>query len=103
MRRSIFTEEHEDFRRTMRSFIESEVVPHYQEWYDATPDDFIFAVKCPRYITHMRKLTNIDEPLANFYASGVLALAVALMVFAVTLWRDVLARGRAGCQQQRQK
>ncbi len=35
MRRTIFTEEHEDFRRTMRAFIESEVVPHYQEWYDA--------------------------------------------------------------------
>ncbi|PWN02987.1 acyl-CoA dehydrogenase [Nocardioides silvaticus] len=35
MRRSIFTEEHDDFRRTMRSFIEAEVVPHHQEWYDA--------------------------------------------------------------------
>ncbi|KAA1416920.1 acyl-CoA dehydrogenase [Nocardioides humilatus] len=35
MRRSIFTEEHEDFRKTMRQFIEAEVVPHYQEWYDA--------------------------------------------------------------------
>ncbi|WP_183092769.1 acyl-CoA dehydrogenase family protein [Nocardioides stalactiti] len=35
MRRSIFTEEHEDFRKTMRAFIEAEVVPHYQEWYDA--------------------------------------------------------------------
>ncbi|NYI47387.1 alkylation response protein AidB-like acyl-CoA dehydrogenase [Nocardioides aromaticivorans] len=35
MRRSVFTEEHEDFRKTFRSFLESEVVPHYQEWYDA--------------------------------------------------------------------
>jgi len=35
MRRSIFNEEHDDFRRTIRSFIEAEVVPHYQEWYDA--------------------------------------------------------------------
>lgn len=47
----------------------------FRAWYDATPEAFIFAVKCPRYITHMRKLRDIDEPLANFYASGVLALA----------------------------
>ena len=35
MRRTVFTEEHEDFRKTFRSFLEAEVVPHYQEWYDA--------------------------------------------------------------------
>jgi uncharacterized protein YecE (DUF72 family) len=46
----------------------------FRAWYDATPENFLFAVKCPRYITHMRRLKEIDEPLANFYASGVLAL-----------------------------
>ena len=35
MRRTVFTEEHEDFRKTLRAFIEAEVVPNYQEWYDA--------------------------------------------------------------------
>ncbi len=35
MRRTVFDEDHESFRRTIRSFIEAEVVPHYQEWYDA--------------------------------------------------------------------
>ena len=35
MRRTVFNEDHEDYRRTIRSFLESEVVPHYQEWYDA--------------------------------------------------------------------
>ncbi|MEV5002237.1 acyl-CoA dehydrogenase family protein [Nocardioides sp. LML1-1-1.1] len=35
MRRTVFNEDHEDFRRTIRSFLESEVLPHYQEWYDA--------------------------------------------------------------------
>ncbi|GAA4826061.1 acyl-CoA dehydrogenase family protein [Nocardioides caeni] len=35
MRRSVFSEEHEDYRKTIRSFLESEVLPHYQEWYDA--------------------------------------------------------------------
>jgi alkylation response protein AidB-like acyl-CoA dehydrogenase len=35
MRRTVFNEDHEAFRKTLRSFIESEVTPHYQEWYDA--------------------------------------------------------------------
>lgn len=47
----------------------------FQDWYDATPDDFLFAVKGPRFITHMRRLKAVAEPLANFWASGVLALA----------------------------
>ncbi|WP_182376361.1 acyl-CoA dehydrogenase family protein [Nocardioides sp. WS12] len=35
MRRTVFNEDHEAFRKTLRSFIEAEVAPHYQEWYDA--------------------------------------------------------------------
>jgi uncharacterized protein YecE (DUF72 family) len=46
----------------------------YRAWHDETPDDFVFAVKGPRYITHMRKLVDVRTPLANFLASGVLAL-----------------------------
>jgi uncharacterized protein YecE (DUF72 family) len=38
------------------------------------PDDFVFAVKGPRFLTHMLKLTRIEAPLANFFASGPLAL-----------------------------
>ncbi|MGW7516009.1 acyl-CoA dehydrogenase family protein [Streptomyces sp. NPDC054796] len=32
MRRTVFNEDHEAFRQTIRDFIESEVVPYYQEW-----------------------------------------------------------------------
>ncbi|MFG1628013.1 DUF72 domain-containing protein [Kribbella sp. NPDC049227] len=46
----------------------------YQKWYDETPDDFVFALKGPRFVTHMKKLADVDAPLANFFASGVLAL-----------------------------
>jgi uncharacterized protein YecE (DUF72 family) len=46
----------------------------WRSWYADTPDDFVFAVKGPRYITHMRKLRDVETPLANFFASGVLAL-----------------------------
>ncbi|HWC63247.1 MAG TPA: DUF72 domain-containing protein, partial [Rhizomicrobium sp.] len=43
-------------------------------WRDATPEDFVFAVKGARYITHLKRLKEIEAPLANFFASGVLAL-----------------------------
>jgi uncharacterized protein YecE (DUF72 family) len=46
----------------------------FQAWYEATPDDFVFSVKGGRFITHMKKLKDVETPLANFMASGVLAL-----------------------------
>ncbi|RNE66613.1 DUF72 domain-containing protein [Cryobacterium tepidiphilum] len=46
----------------------------YQRWHDETPDDFVFTVKGPRYITHMLRLRDSRTALANFFASGVLAL-----------------------------
>jgi uncharacterized protein YecE (DUF72 family) len=46
----------------------------YQSWREQTPDDFVFAVKGGRFITHMKRLRDVDAPLANFFASGVLAL-----------------------------
>jgi uncharacterized protein YecE (DUF72 family) len=46
----------------------------YQAWFTQTPDDFLFAVKGPRFITHMKRLRDPETLLANFFASGVLAL-----------------------------
>jgi uncharacterized protein YecE (DUF72 family) len=46
----------------------------WQRWHDTVPDDFVFAVKGPRFVTHIKRLGDIDAPLANFFASGVLAL-----------------------------
>ena len=46
----------------------------FQSWYAQTPDDFVFAVKGARFITHMKKLADVQTPLANFFGSGVLAL-----------------------------
>lgn len=40
-----------------------------------TDGDFVFAIKGSRFITHLRKLVDPTVALANFYASGVLALA----------------------------
>jgi uncharacterized protein YecE (DUF72 family) len=46
----------------------------WQAWYEATPDEFVFSVKGPRYITHMLRLEQVDSPLANFFASGIFKL-----------------------------
>jgi uncharacterized protein YecE (DUF72 family) len=50
----------------------------FAAWCDATPSDFRFAVKGPRYITHMRRLLEVETPLANFFASGLLRLGEKL-------------------------
>ncbi len=46
----------------------------YRSWYRQTPDEFVFAVKGGRFITHLKKLAGVETALANFFASGVLAL-----------------------------
>jgi uncharacterized protein YecE (DUF72 family) len=50
----------------------------YLDWRARTPDDFVFSVKGGRFITHMKKLSDVETPLANFIASGVLALGPKL-------------------------
>lgn len=42
------------------------------------PDDFVFAVKGSRFITHNKKLNDVKEPLANFFAQGLLRLGAKL-------------------------
>lgn len=46
----------------------------YAQWYAQTPEGFVFSVKGGRYITHMLRLRGIEQPLANFFASGVFNL-----------------------------
>ena len=41
-------------------------------------EDFVFAVKGPRYVSHLKRLKDVEVPLANFFASGILALGPAL-------------------------
>jgi len=50
----------------------------YQAWHDATPEDFLFSVKAPRYITHILRLKEAETAVANFFASGVLCLGQKL-------------------------
>jgi uncharacterized protein YecE (DUF72 family) len=46
----------------------------YLQWYEQTPTDFVFSLKGPRYITHMRRLRDVEQPLANWFASGIFNL-----------------------------
>jgi uncharacterized protein YecE (DUF72 family) len=56
----------------------------FQDWSDATPEGFVFAIKGSRYISHMRRLVDIEKPLANFFASGVFNLGDKIGPF---LWQ----------------
>lgn len=46
----------------------------YAQWYEQTPHGFVFGIKGGRYITHMLRLREVEEPLANFFASGIFNL-----------------------------
>jgi uncharacterized protein YecE (DUF72 family) len=46
----------------------------FESWYAATPRDFVFSIKGSRYITHLRRLREPEEPLGNFLAQGLLGL-----------------------------
>jgi uncharacterized protein YecE (DUF72 family) len=50
----------------------------FARWAAATSDDFVFSVKGSRFITHMLRLRNVEQALANFFASGLLLLAPKL-------------------------
>ena len=66
------------------SFYSLQRPEYYAAWYRETPPGFLFSVKGSRYITHLLRLKNIEKPLANFYASGILNLKDKLGPF---LWQ----------------
>ena len=38
----------------------------FYTWRDLTPDEFVFAVKVSRFITHIKRLKNLGTALENF-------------------------------------
>jgi uncharacterized protein YecE (DUF72 family) len=48
------------------SFYRPHRLATYERWAAATPDDFAFAVKAPKTITHTLRLQNCAAPLSNF-------------------------------------
>jgi len=41
----------------------------FESWRKRTPDSFLWAVKANRYITHIKRLRDIEKPLERFYSS----------------------------------
>lgn len=39
----------------------------FESWKKRTPPDFFFAIKGSRFITHIKRLKDIEEPLENFF------------------------------------
>ena len=66
------------------SFYSLQTPSSYKRWSDETPSGFVFSVKGARYITHMKRLRDVETPVANFFASGLLALREKL---GVILWQ----------------
>ncbi|MDT8911109.1 DUF72 domain-containing protein [Amycolatopsis sp. PS_44_ISF1] len=60
------------------SFYSLQRPERYRAWFDETPAGFVFSVKGGRFITHLKQLRDVETALANFYASGVLALGAKL-------------------------
>ncbi|HEV7613863.1 MAG TPA: DUF72 domain-containing protein [Steroidobacteraceae bacterium] len=56
------------------SFYSLQTPASYALWYRQTPSDFVFSVKGARYLTHMKRLKDVEKPLANFFASGIFNL-----------------------------
>jgi uncharacterized protein YecE (DUF72 family) len=50
----------------------------FARWAEETPEDFMFTVKAPRVVTHIRRLKEAEEPIVHFLASGVLRLGPKL-------------------------
>src|SRR5919106_6348920 len=42
----------------------------FRRWHDETPDDFVFAVKGPRFATNRRVLAEAGESIERFFTGG---------------------------------
>ncbi|MGH8519105.1 MAG: DUF72 domain-containing protein, partial [Panacagrimonas sp.] len=66
------------------SFYSLQRPAHYARWAGETPDDFVFSIKGGRFITHVRRLRDPRQALANFFAQGLFDLGAKLGPF---LWQ----------------
>jgi uncharacterized protein YecE (DUF72 family) len=60
------------------TFYSTQKPQSFQSWRKETPDDFVFSIKGSQFITHIRKLENVEGALANFLAQGMLCLGKKL-------------------------
>lgn len=73
-----FAAEHVNSIELNGSFYALQKPPSFKNWSEQTPDDFVFSIKAPRFITHIRRLKDCEAPIANFCAQGILRLGKKL-------------------------
>jgi len=52
------------------SFYRLPATETFEGWRDRTPDDFVMAVKASRYLTHVKRLRDPQEPVARFLGAA---------------------------------
>jgi uncharacterized protein YecE (DUF72 family) len=60
------------------TFYGSQKPATFERWREETPEDFVFAIKGPRYITHIKRLRDVEAALGRFLETGVLRLGPKL-------------------------
>ena len=63
-----FYARHFDTVELNATFYRLPTVKAVQGWVDQTPDDFVFAVKMSRYVTHVKRLRDLAPSLELFYS-----------------------------------
>lgn len=56
------------------TFYGSQKPASFRKWRDETPDDFVFALKGPRFTTNRRVLAEAGESIERFFGTGVMEL-----------------------------
>jgi uncharacterized protein YecE (DUF72 family) len=55
----------------------------FEHWNEITPDNFVFTIKGPRFITHIKKIVDVDEALDVFFDE----LSGLQKKFPIILWQ----------------
>ncbi len=56
------------------TFYSTQTPATFARWHDETPDDFVFALKAPRFATNRKLLATAGESIERFLGSGLLRL-----------------------------
>jgi uncharacterized protein YecE (DUF72 family) len=60
------------------TFYRTQTPASFRKWRDATPDDFVFSLKGPRFLTHRGELASAAPYMQRFFDSGLLDLGAKL-------------------------
>jgi uncharacterized protein YecE (DUF72 family) len=56
------------------TFYGSQKPASFRRWYEETPEDFVFSLKGPRFVTHRSDLSTAGPSIDRFFTTGVLEL-----------------------------